>query len=179
MADSAKMHGMTPADSPHYEWAGRLADKVARQTGVELHAHVVARVAALLSREPLHYVDVDAEETPGGLNGRLCVWTERHLAVVTLRGVLVPGAGNNIDEHGAVAVTIVPRSGLRHIEIPAHPGHNQAWDSAPREDRWSWPLDAQLLLTYEGLDDVLAVPAGAPDEGFSELVLGLVEDQAR
>ena len=158
---------------------GRLADKVARQTGVELHAHVVARVAALLSREPLHYVDVDAEETPGGLNGRLCVWTERHLAVVTLRGVLVPGAGNNIDEHGDVAVSLVPRSRLRRIEIPAHPGDNQAWDSALRVDRLSWPQGAQLLLTYEGLDDPVAVPARAPHEGFGELVSGLVGDQSR
>jgi hypothetical protein len=173
------MHGVTPADSPHHEWAGRLADKVARQTGVELHAHVVARVAALLSRESLQYVDVEAEETPGGLSGRLLVWTDQHLAVVTLRGVLAPGAGNNIDEHGGVAVTVVPRSRLRHIEIPARPSHNQAWDSALRVDRLSWPQGAQLLLAYEGLDDPLAVPAGAPHEGFSELVLGLVGDQSR
>lgn len=139
-------------------WAQKLNAEIQEQNhGQLLPPHVVHRVAALLGGQDVEYADLKlSNDSQENLCGQLIVWTARHLAIVEMAGLRLA----NIDtarrnESGAVTVRVIPRSALREVVIPTRDGDIFAWEAF----RDSWPKGAKLELRYDGLADLVSIPA--------------------
>jgi hypothetical protein len=183
---------MTQTGDARLVWARQLLDEIGPVWHhLTLPLHVPARVAALLHRETLRYVDsqIDVDKDLVA-QGQVLVWTDRHVAAVQLSKV---GLDDPIDsrspaekyEYADVTVTVLPRSALRKVVIEG-PGpavrevsinSGSVWHGTPDSTDWSWPPLGQLSLYYEGLERRLLVPArGRASAGFDVLVDELMAD---
>jgi hypothetical protein len=183
---------MTQTTDTRLRWARELLDAIGPVWHhLTLPLHVTARVAALLHRETLRYVDsqIDVDKDLVA-HGQVLVWTDRHVAAVRLSKV---GLDDPIDsrspaekyEYADMTVTVLPRSALRKVMIEG-PGpavrevsinSGSVWHGRPGSTDWSWPALGQLSLYYKGLDGRLLVPAtGRASAGFDVLVDELMAD---
>lgn len=156
-------------------WTQQLGEELqAQMHGRLLPAHVLHRLARLLSPQELLYVDLaigdgDIEH----FSGRVLVWTGTHLAVLDLTDVLLLDSNfPREDDASVVSLRVLPRAALREISIPPGAGANRSWQLTSS----GWPRAAKLTLRYEGLDEQITVPARHPRQGFAELVGTLVND---
>jgi hypothetical protein len=162
-------------------WAIILRDRLADRRVPE---HVLNRVAVLLHRQPLEFVDAHITQEIGVVDGKLTVFTQDLLALVTLAGIKRSRPMLDEAPAGAVEVVVVPRRTLRKLTIPPAgedwANYNGGWEMGPEE--LSWPAYGQVRLTYEGLseDVVLGGPHGDVRElnPLAELIPRLVEDLA-
>ncbi|MCU1618853.1 MAG: hypothetical protein JWR41_859 [Modestobacter sp.] len=183
---------MTQTADTRLTWSRELLDEIGPVWHhLTLPLHVPARVAALLHRETLRFVDskIDVDRDLTG-HGQVIVWTDRHVAVIQLSKV---GLDDPVDsrppaeKYGCadVTVTVLPRSALQKVTIegPAPAvrevsiNSGSVWHGTPGGTDRSWPPLGQLTLYYEGLDGRLLVPAnGRASAGFDVLVDELMSD---
>lgn len=143
--------------------------------------NVVERMSAVLAPDPVQFVDNGLAETgPGGASsGRICVFTERFVAVADADGVATLSGSVRATSTGAVKVRVVARSSLAGIAVV--PGErpqvnsSEAWTS--REARDGWPWDAQVSVEYPGLETPVLLPSGDP-AGFGDLLPALLDNLA-
>ena len=182
---------MTETTDPRLVWAGKLADQVERQiNGRRLAAHLFARLTVLLHAEELQFVQVTTEINRHFVeSGDLRVWTNRHLAIVRYDNVAISGPGmrpSTLDNHSesTVDVKLVPRSALRGIAVPATApdgtpvNDGSSWNSEINDGNWSWPMWGTLILTYDGLDQPLALPGKGDVDALNRMIPSLLDDLA-
>lgn len=143
--------------------------------------NVVERMSAVLAPDPVRFVDNGLEEglEGRGASGRICVFTDRFVAVADAVGIGSLHAGGTAASQGAVRVVFIPRAALERIEIvpgePPYVNSGEAW--ATEQAYRGWPWGGQAALRYRGLDGPVLLPSADPD-GFGELLPGLLDDLA-
>jgi hypothetical protein len=183
---------MTQTADARLTWSRELLEEIGPVWHhLTLPLHVPARVAALLHRETLRFVDsrIDVDRNLIA-HGQVIVWTDRHVAAIHLSKVGLDDPTDSRSpaekyEYADVTVTVLPRSALRKVviegpdpsvrEVSINSG--SVWHGTPGGGGWSWPPLGQLSLYYKGLDGRLLVPAnGRASAGFDALVDELMSD---
>ncbi len=140
--------------------------------------NLIDRLSAVLAPDPVVHVDNGLEEDRAarGLTGRICVFTERFVAVVDSIGV-APMNGHGGTDGGTVTVSFAARTSLARIEMAPGPGAvNTAGTWSGEDARDGWPWAGRIGLVYPDLDvGVLLLPSAEQDV-FAAFLPRLLDD---
>lgn len=140
--------------------------------------NVIERLSAVLAPDPIVYVDnaLAEDKATRGLTGRLCVFTERLVAVADAVSV-APKHGHGGSDGATVAVVFAARSSLVRIEMAPGPGGVNsagAWSGEDARDGWPWA--GQVGLVYADLSiGPLLLPTTGHD-AFQAFLPRLLDD---
>jgi hypothetical protein len=143
--------------------------------------NVIDRLSAVLAPDPVVHVDngLADDRTARGLTGRLCVFTERFVAVADAVGV-APKHGQGSTGGGTVTVVVAARTSLVRIDMAPGPGGVNtagAWSGEDARDRW--PSASQVGLVYAGLGTGPLLLPTADQDTFAAFLPRLVDDLGR
>lgn len=179
LATMATPKRTTPGQPDPDAWTAELKDRIRNVHAAEPPTHVLHRLAAVLHRERLAFVDNDLHDNGHGrLGGRMVVFTERIAAIVDLEHVSSDFT-ELPDDIGSVIVRFVPRRSLTVLDVNcAGPDY---WHN--NTDIWSnhggdsWPMGGRVALSYPSIPDTVIVPTDFRED-FYGFLPSLLDDLA-
>ena len=168
----------------HEQWVIRLGELMSG-SHVSVHRHVADRLATVLGRQEVIWVDGHLTDEDMSVSGQLLVFTESVMAIVDLADEMRNHDHLGGPLKGATDVTLVPRGALSEVRLSSdEPGGRQhsayAWsritpDGRPNNEGWprhSAPVD----LHYGDRMVTVNVRIGEGRDGFDAFMASLLTD---
>lgn len=173
----------------HEEWVARLSSLM-KMSSVSTHRHVFDRLGTLLGHDRVVWVDGRLKDENMMVSGRMAVFTETVVAIVTLRDEMRGGGGAlGFDPRGTTDVVVLPRRSLTEVRLPGgEPADriNEAYtwarvtpDGRPNNTGWpSTHSGAPVDLVYGDVVVEVHREIGAGMEGMGDFMATVMRDLA-